>query len=79
MAMTALRRIVALLLLAASLHGAGCRSAATPDGDVPPVPPAPSATSNSMRGGLLQTGAVNLGPGVGQNWYRWQGDGEWGF
>jgi hypothetical protein len=77
--MTALRRVFALLLLTAALAGTGCRSAATQDGGVPPVPPTPSASSNSMRGGLLQTGAINLGPGVGQNWYRWQGDGEWGF
>jgi hypothetical protein len=75
--MTALRRLVALLFLAMTL-AAGCRSASSRDGDVPPVPPArlPAATDG---GGLLKTGAIQLGPGVGQNWYRWQGDGLWGF
>jgi hypothetical protein len=31
------------------------------------------------RGGLLRTGAIMLGPGVCRNWWRWQGDGLWGF
>jgi hypothetical protein len=46
--------------------------------------PRASASGGSLRGGgrgggLLQTGAIQLGPGVGQNWYRWMGDGQWGF
>ena len=36
-------------------------------------------TMDRTRRTLLQTGAIQLGPGVGQNWYRWQGDGLWGF
>ena len=74
--MTALCRLVALLLLGLSLASTGCRSASTTEGGIAPVPPTPSAASD---GGLLQTGAIQLGPGVAQNWYRWMGDGEWGF
>ncbi|HXG13211.1 MAG TPA: hypothetical protein VNK04_25865 [Gemmataceae bacterium] len=50
---------------------------------------AASATGNGLSspttgrepegGGLLRTGAILLGPGVGRNWWRWQGDGLWGF
>jgi hypothetical protein len=75
--MTALRRAVALLVLAAPLTAAGCRTSSC-DGDVPPVPPTVSAADKS-GGGLLQTGAIQLGPGLGQNWWRWMGDGQWGF
>ena len=32
-----------------------------------------------LPGLLLQTGAIQLGPGLGQNAYRWLGDGQWGF
>jgi hypothetical protein len=76
--MTALRPLVAVLILAMPLAGSGCRNAGCQDGDVPPVPPARSATTTD-GGGLLKTGAIQLGPGVGQNWYRWMGDGQWGF
>jgi hypothetical protein len=74
--MTALRRVVALLLLTVSLAAAGCRTAPC-EGDVPPVPP--TSSTYQSGGGLLQTGAIQLGPGLGQNWWRWMGDGQWGF
>lgn len=76
--MSALRRLLALLVLLAPFTGSGCRSASCTDGDVPPVLPARSAATTD-GGGLLKTGAIQLGPGVGQNWYRWMGDGQWGF
>jgi hypothetical protein len=75
--MTTLRRLVAVMVLAVPLSTAGCRTAPCA-GDVPPIPPTPSTASQS-GGGLLQTGAIQLGPGLGQNWWRWQGDGQWGF
>lgn len=31
------------------------------------------------EGLLLRTGSILLGPGVGRNAWRWQGDGQWGF
>jgi hypothetical protein len=40
---------------------------------------AAAARSRDEGGGLLRTGAIMLGPGVGRNWWRWQGDGLWGF
>ncbi len=41
--------------------------------------PPPASSSNSARALLLDTGAIQLGPGLGKNAYRWLGDGEWGF
>ena len=39
----------------------------------------PSSTTAPARSLLLGTGAVQLGPGLGKNAYRWMGDGQWGF
>ena len=42
---------------------------------------APVAAGDADAGGglLLRTGAMQFGPGVGRNAWRWQGDGEAGF
>jgi hypothetical protein len=76
--MIALRRLAAVLLVTLPLTAAGCRTAPGQGGDVPPVLPARSPATTD-GGGLLQTGSIQLGPGVAQNWYRWMGDGQWGF
>ena len=60
----------------------GCRTPdpqlqAAGDSDLPGQP-APAGQPND-RGMLLRTGAIQLGPGVGRNLWRWQGDGEGGF
>jgi 4-hydroxy-tetrahydrodipicolinate synthase len=44
-----------------------------------PAPPRDTDTEASRGGFLLQTGAIQLGPGVGRNLWRWQWDGEGGF
>jgi 4-hydroxy-tetrahydrodipicolinate synthase len=44
---------------------------------VAPVPASPSGVERA--GYLLHTGGIQLGQGVGRNWWRWQGDGEGGF
>jgi hypothetical protein len=41
--------------------------------------PAQQDGQDQYWGGLLRTGAIQLGPGVGRNLWRWQGDGQWGF
>jgi hypothetical protein len=41
--------------------------------------PVPAADREAAGGMLLRTGAVQLGPGVGRNAWRWQGDGQGGF
>ncbi len=45
------------------------------------VPPDPrqKAAPGGDRALLLNTGAIQLGPGLGKNAYRWRGDGQWGF
>jgi 4-hydroxy-tetrahydrodipicolinate synthase len=44
------------------------------------TPAAPTTDAEAPHGGLLlQTGAIQLGPGVGRNLWRWQGDGQSGF
>ncbi|MCI0461919.1 MAG: hypothetical protein L0Z62_33625 [Gemmataceae bacterium] len=72
--MTCARRsLVLLAVLLCSVSGCLHRRTA---GEVAPEPPVrPAAT----QGRLLNTGAIQLGPGVGQNAWRWQGDGQWGF
>ncbi len=67
------RLLLASALLALTLTG--CRAAPSTDG----VASAPPKTAPADSGLLLQTGAIQLGPGLGQNAYRWLGDGEWGF
>jgi hypothetical protein len=43
-------------------------------------PTAVGAADHHAAGGLLlRTGAIQLGPDVGRNAWRWQGDGESGF
>jgi hypothetical protein len=39
----------------------------------------PRAERPSGSGMLLRTGAIQLGPDVGRNLWRWQWDGEGGF
>jgi hypothetical protein len=41
--------------------------------------PGPAADHDAAGGMLLRTGAIQLGPGVGRNAWRWEGDGESGF
>jgi hypothetical protein len=41
--------------------------------------PQPSSPASRSRALLLGTEAVQLGPGLGKNAYRWMGDGQWGF
>jgi hypothetical protein len=41
--------------------------------------PALSRPRESGTGMLLRTGAIQLGPDVGRNQWRWQGDGKGGF
>jgi hypothetical protein len=66
--------VLVLLPLLAGCHGPSCCSGASA-GAVPPEPPA--VTGSGEEGGLLlKTGAIQLGPGVGKNLWRWQGDGE---
>jgi hypothetical protein len=38
-----------------------------------------SSPASRSRALLLGTEAVQLGPGLGKNAYRWMGDGQWGF
>ena len=85
---TRLRLSLVLSLLGASTV-TGCQTAppqpavghyapAGPVGDAPAEPPA--VQGRRADGGLLlQTGSIQLGPGVGRNAWRWQGDGEGGF
>ncbi len=66
---------VGAVLLAALAVTGGCQHAPVAN-EVAPVPLASKAETGGL---LLQTGAVQLGPGVGQNAWRWQGDGKGGF
>jgi hypothetical protein len=75
--------LLIVLVLSAGLGTlAGCRTPSqqvqTMDdsGDTGPAPP---AARDGGRGLLLRTGAIQLGPGVQRNLWRWQGDGEGGF
>lgn len=65
--------VLALLPLLSGCHGPSHCSGDTA-GTVPPEPPAVT-TSGEEGGLLLKTGAIQLGPGVGKNLWRWQGDG----
>jgi ABC-type uncharacterized transport system auxiliary subunit len=47
--------------------------------DTAPAEPQPTTSTKSTRALLLDTGAIQLGPGLGKNAYRWMGDGQWGF
>jgi hypothetical protein len=74
--------LLSLILSAGLWSLAGCRAPdpqlqAAGDSDLPgqPVP----AGQSGDRGMFLRTGAIQLGPGVGRNLWRWQGDGEGGF
>jgi hypothetical protein len=55
---------------------AGCR---TPDTASSASGDTSARAVSDDRGLLLQTGAIQLGPGVGNNAWRWQGDGHGGF
>jgi hypothetical protein len=83
-----LRFSLLVLTLQLALLGTalGCQSTPAPvqsgngslaSGDTAGPSPAPPRDSDS--GMLLRTGAIQLGPGVGRNLWRWQGDGEGGF
>jgi hypothetical protein len=64
------------LLLAGAL---GCQTpwtAPTETNGPRPLPPTPAPREGRM---LLQTGAIQLGPGVGHNLWGWQGDGMSGL
>jgi hypothetical protein len=79
--------LVVLLALSAGLALAGCRTPAqrlqaTDDSALTGQAAeglVPRAERPSGSGMLLRTGAIQLGPDVGRNLWRWQGDGEGGF
>ena len=76
-----LSALVILLALLSTLTG--CRNA-QPGASSQTLPneladETPLVKPESEKGLLLKTGAVQLGPGVGRNAWRWQGDGEGGF
>lgn len=61
------------VLLLAVFGAAGCQSG--PDRGGPA--PVPVISEERPPGtGLLDTGAMQLGPGAGQGFWRWQGDGQ---
>jgi hypothetical protein len=74
----ATRRITAWLILAAFIGlTSGCR---TPDANPSSLNQEPTIQpAKDERGLLLQTGAIQLGPGTGKNLWGWQGDGHSGF
>jgi len=72
------RRCRMLVLLLALLNGCQTFGKHPSSSDVPPEPVTPAA--NALNGGMfLQTGALRLGPGVGRDLPRAQGDNGWGF
>jgi hypothetical protein len=72
--MTMPRRLGVLSLVI--LVGAGGCHCLSGHDSAPAEPPAARCEEGGL---LLKTGAIQLGPGVGKNAWRWQGDGEWGF
>jgi hypothetical protein len=76
-----------VILLAVLTTLDGCRSTAhqQPPCDCEqaaagaPGAPTTLAGQENEGGQFLRTGAIQLGPGVGRNQWRWQGDGESGF
>ncbi len=72
--MSVLRRLFVLLLVGTLHAGAGCAGLRQQD-QTAPVPPTPTKEDGGL---LLKTGAIQLGPGVEQNAWRWQGDGRGG-
>jgi hypothetical protein len=74
--------LLILLVLSAGLGTlTGCRTpsqqvqTADDSGGTGPA----AADRDGGRGLLLRTGAIQLGPDVGRNQWRWQGDGKGGF
>jgi hypothetical protein len=60
----ALRRVAAVLLAACFSAAGGCAS---------------TANEEPRRGGILTTGALQLGPNVGKDFLYLQGDGKFGL
>ena len=79
--MSARRLIGVLVILLAMLSTLnGCTHEQSVECDLSAAgSPAPAVGSDAAGGLLLRTGAIQLGPGVGRNAWRWQGDGESGF
>jgi hypothetical protein len=72
------RLLSALVILLAVLSTlAGCQG--TDPGGRSQTLQQDSSDTAPEKGLLLKTGAIQLGPGVGRNAWRWQGDGEGGF
>jgi hypothetical protein len=67
--------LILILQLAVLTTLGGCQSTA-PAG---PSGTMPAHDRDSGTGMLLRTGAIQLGPDVGRNQWRWQGDGKGGF
>jgi hypothetical protein len=57
----------------------GCQSPETKIPESPVPRPLPPTTTPREGRGLLQSGAMQLGSGVGRNGWGWQGDGLSGF
>jgi hypothetical protein len=75
------RRAACVLFCVALNALAGCRAAdcQAPDHSSAAVSGPASTAPVANGGGLLQTGAIQLGPGVGNNLWRWQSDYPWGL
>lgn len=72
------RVLLTVILLAVLTSLVGCATPFRTDAKLPPAPlRAVSASEDS--GLLLKTGSMQLGPGVGQNQWRWRADGMEGL
>jgi hypothetical protein len=69
-----------LLILSAGLCPlAGCRTPSPANQTAEDSGLTAPARDPDSGGLLLRTGAIQLGPGVQRNQWRWQGDGKGGF
>jgi hypothetical protein len=72
--------LVILLALLCTLDGCAHQESCDPPQTILGTAGEPVAPAAGDAGGLLlRTGAIQLGPGVGCNAWRWQGDGQGGF
>jgi hypothetical protein len=72
--------LIDLILMAGLGTAAGCRTPAPQLQTTDDSALTDQGAAREPGGGLLlRTGAIQLGPDVGRNLWRWQGDGEGGF